>query len=167
MPSKIIQKLIDKGWSEEEINEYLYLAYKDSKDERDIKNKLKRLNLKTDIFLLIISSIVFGLFFMVFSIFQVEFASIPLIILLAGFTEMKMVELFPNSKNSLMKSVGLTSAIITLILIATRIAYSALMHWKKVSPTSPYQLLIILAVGVAVTVLTGLFISLLKKKTKS
>ncbi len=165
MPTNVVQKLIEKGWSEEEINQYLYLTYKDSKKSRAIKKDLAKLRSKTDMLLLIVASIVFGLFFIVFTIFQIEYAAIPLVILLSVFIELKLIELLGKSA-SFIKSVGITTGLISIILIASRITYSAFMKWKRFSPIPPNQILIFLIVGIAGAALTGLFISLLERKNR-
>lgn len=168
MPSKIIQDLLKKGWTEEEINQYLYYSFKDSEQKRHIKDKLSRVSFRLNLFLLIMASIVFGLFFIIFLVFNIESAAILWIILISGYIEFKVIQLF-RKPVSLALSVGLTTLIIVAILFVTNYAYASISSSRGIETTEMLSsyFIVFLLLGIAGSLFSGIFVKLLSSRTEN
>ncbi|MDI3544422.1 MAG: hypothetical protein PWQ28_703 [Candidatus Woesearchaeota archaeon] len=167
MPSKIIQDLLKKGWTEEEVNQYLYYRFKDSEQKRQIRDKLSRVSFRLNLFLLIMTSIVFGLFFIIFLVFNIESAAILWIILIAGYIEFKVVQLF-RKPVSLAFSVGLTTLIIVAILAVTNYSYASISSSKGIETNAMLSsyFIVFLLLGIAGSLFSGIFVKLLSSRER-
>jgi len=164
MKKTIVSKLLEKGWSEEEINDYFTKLYRG--DKRPKSKKLSRIVFVANFLAIFFLDVVMGALALVFTALGWSVLSLGVIVFFSAWityrNEIIFSEIFSN-RNGFLISLAVSFFLIVIVLLASFFVYDSFMMKIDGGPNS-FPLLEYCIVSFAVVIGVGLFLKMFKEK---